>query len=132
MDLNFAWLTQKTEDPKSNKGNLTFLTHTHSKYDYFTGFSLLSSKKIGTPPPSSNYALFIWSYIVRTNSKPLILSLRSLLWYKNQSIDLQSRFLYHTNLRYERVNDFIFYAKWLVLNPQNQSIIFSYVLTNEK
>ena len=24
MDENLAWLTQKTEDPKSNKGNLTF------------------------------------------------------------------------------------------------------------
>ena len=27
LDKNLAWLTQKTEDPKSNKGNLTFLTH---------------------------------------------------------------------------------------------------------
>ena len=24
---NLAWLTQNTEDPKSNKGNLTFPTH---------------------------------------------------------------------------------------------------------
>ena len=28
MDENLAWLTQNTEDPKSNKGNLTFPTHT--------------------------------------------------------------------------------------------------------
>ena len=26
LDKNLAWLTQKTEDPKSNKGNLTFPT----------------------------------------------------------------------------------------------------------
>ena len=28
LDVNLAWLTQKTEDPKNNKGNLTFPTHT--------------------------------------------------------------------------------------------------------
>ena len=28
MDENLEWLTQNTEDPKSNKGNLTFPTHT--------------------------------------------------------------------------------------------------------
>ena len=28
LDENLAWLVQKTEDPKSNKGNLTFPTHT--------------------------------------------------------------------------------------------------------
>ena len=28
MDENFEWLTQNTEDSKSNKGNLTFPTHT--------------------------------------------------------------------------------------------------------
>ena len=28
MDDNLEWLTQKTEDSKSNKGNLTFPTHT--------------------------------------------------------------------------------------------------------
>ena len=28
LDENLAWLTQKTEDPKSNKGNLTFPTYT--------------------------------------------------------------------------------------------------------
>ena len=27
MDENLEWLTQNTEDPKSNKGNLTFPTH---------------------------------------------------------------------------------------------------------
>ena len=27
MDENFEWLTQNTEDSKSNKGNLTFPTH---------------------------------------------------------------------------------------------------------
>ena len=33
MDENLEWLTQNTEDLKSNKGNLTFPTHTHSKCD---------------------------------------------------------------------------------------------------
>ena len=28
MDKNLEWLTQNTEDTKSNKGNLTFPTHT--------------------------------------------------------------------------------------------------------
>ena len=27
LDENFAWLTQKTENPKSNKVNLTFAIH---------------------------------------------------------------------------------------------------------
>ena len=27
LDQNLAWLTQKTEEPKSNKGNLTFPSH---------------------------------------------------------------------------------------------------------
>ena len=33
-------------------------------------------------------------------------------------------FLYDKNLRYEKVNDFILYDTWLVLNSQNQSMIF--------
>ena len=28
MDENPEWLTQNTEDPKSNEGNLNFPTHT--------------------------------------------------------------------------------------------------------
>ena len=28
LDKNLAWLTQKTEDPKSNKRKLTFPPHT--------------------------------------------------------------------------------------------------------
>ena len=28
LDQNLAWLTQKTEEPKSNKGNLTFPSYT--------------------------------------------------------------------------------------------------------
>ena len=27
LDENLAWPTQKTKDPESNKGNLTFPTH---------------------------------------------------------------------------------------------------------
>ena len=28
LDENLTWLTRKTEDPRSNKGNLTFPSHT--------------------------------------------------------------------------------------------------------
>ena len=28
LDENLEWLTQKTEDPKRNKGNITFPSHT--------------------------------------------------------------------------------------------------------
>ena len=28
LDQNLAWLTRKTEDPKGNKGDLTFPSHT--------------------------------------------------------------------------------------------------------
>ena len=34
MDEKLEWLTQKTEDPKSNKGNLTYFPSTHSKCDW--------------------------------------------------------------------------------------------------
>ena len=65
LDENLAWLTQKTEDPKSNKGNLTFPPHTVNMTELnckviengypspspFLGLSLLSSKKIVSPPP---------------------------------------------------------------------------------
>ena len=27
LDKNFAWVTQKTEEPKDNKGNFTFPIH---------------------------------------------------------------------------------------------------------
>ena len=33
MYENLEWLTQNTEDPKSNKGNLTPPPQTHSKCD---------------------------------------------------------------------------------------------------
>ena len=68
MDQSLAWLTQKTEEPKSNKGKPTFPSH--SKYDLTvnpvsippflhqlppTGLSPLCSKKFCThlvaPPP---------------------------------------------------------------------------------
>ena len=35
LDENLAWQTQKTEDPKSNKGNLTFPTHTHKNLSLY-------------------------------------------------------------------------------------------------
>ena len=48
MDQNLAWLTQKTEDPKSNKGNLTFPPHTVNMIE------LLSTEKVATPPISTS------------------------------------------------------------------------------
>ena len=75
LDENHPWLTQKTEDPTSNKGNLTF---PHTQYinvielnckvikkvaipsppiststppPPFSGLSPLSRKKFRTPPP---------------------------------------------------------------------------------
>ena len=72
MDENLEWLTQNTEDSKSNKGNLTFLTHrvnvtklqSNKKVatlphfyinspPFFSGLSPLSSKKFCTSPSDS-------------------------------------------------------------------------------
>ena len=76
MDENLEWLTQNTEDPKSNKGNLNFPTHVivnvielsvmkvtkkwqpHHFYinpppPPFSGLSPLSSKKFHTRPCDS-------------------------------------------------------------------------------
>ena len=44
MDQNLAWLTQKTEHPKSNNENLTFPTHTVNM------IQLWSNKKVAIPP----------------------------------------------------------------------------------
>ena len=67
LDQNLAWLTQKTKEPKSNKENFTFLSHTVNMIELqsnkkvatplfllqppppFTGLSPLSSKKSCTP-----------------------------------------------------------------------------------
>ena len=50
LDDNLAWLTQKTEDPKSNKGNLGFPPHTANVIE-------LNCKVIesGNPPPPHFY-----------------------------------------------------------------------------
>ena len=48
MDENLEWLTQKTEDLKSNKGNLT-PPHTHTHTVNVT--ELQSNKKMTTPTP---------------------------------------------------------------------------------
>ena len=45
MDENLAWLTQNTEDPKSNKGKLTSPPHTVNVIE------LQYNKKVATPPP---------------------------------------------------------------------------------
>ena len=59
MDENLEWLTQNTEDLKSNKGNLTPPlppTHTHQPLPHFSGFSPLSSKTFRTSAPiESNF-----------------------------------------------------------------------------
>ena len=76
LDDNLAGLTQKTEDPKSNKGNLTFPTHTVNVIELnckiikkvaippflhqppsFSGLSCLSSKKFRTPPSQVTQSL---------------------------------------------------------------------------
>ena len=81
LDENLAWLTQKTEDPKSNKGNLTSPPHTVNVIELnckviesgnppiststpspFLGLSLLSSKKNCTPPPPPSDSIFGRSY----------------------------------------------------------------------
>ena len=58
LDENLAWLTQKTEDPKSNKGNLTFPSHEVNL------IKLQSSKKVATSiststPPFNVYPPFL-------------------------------------------------------------------------
>ena len=57
MDENLAWLTQNTEDAKSNKGNLIFSTHTVNVIE------LSSNKKVATShfytnPPFQVYPPF--------------------------------------------------------------------------
>ena len=47
MDENLAWLTQKTEDLKSNKGNLTSPPHTVNVIE----LNCKVIKKVATPPP---------------------------------------------------------------------------------
>ena len=49
LDENLAWLTQKTEDLKSNKGNLTFLPHTVNVIE----LNCKIIKKVAPPPPFS-------------------------------------------------------------------------------
>ena len=47
LDENLAWLTQKTEDLKSNKGNLTFPPHTINVIE-------LNCKVLNNPPTFSD------------------------------------------------------------------------------
>ena len=59
LDDNLAWLTQKTEDPKSNKGNLSFPPHTVNVIE-------LNCKvtESGNPPPiSTSIPLPIFRFI---------------------------------------------------------------------
>ena len=58
MDDNLEWLTQKTEDSISNKGNLTFPTHAVNVIE------LSGNKKVATPhfyinPPFQIYPPFL-------------------------------------------------------------------------
>ena len=50
LDDNLAWLTQKTEDPKSNKGNLSFPPHTVNVIE--RNCKVIES---GNPPPPHFY-----------------------------------------------------------------------------
>ena len=45
LDENLAWLTEKTEDPKSNKGNLNFLPQTVNVIE----LNCKVIKKVATP-----------------------------------------------------------------------------------
>ena len=47
LNENLAWLTQKTEDPKSNKGNLTSPPHIVNVIE----LNCKVIKKVATPPP---------------------------------------------------------------------------------
>ena len=49
LDENLPWLTQKTEDPKSNKANLTFSPDTINVIE----LNCKIIKKVATPPPFS-------------------------------------------------------------------------------
>ena len=51
LDENLPWLTQKTEDPKSNKGNLTFPPNTVNVNE----LNCKVIKKVATPSPSPNF-----------------------------------------------------------------------------
>ena len=46
LDESLPWLTQKTEDPKSNKGNITFSPHTVNVIE----LNCKVIKKVATPP----------------------------------------------------------------------------------
>ena len=59
LDKNLAWLTQKTEDPKSNKGNLTFPPHT-------VNMTELNCKVLNNSPPSSSDLFPLSSKRIRT------------------------------------------------------------------
>ena len=47
LDESLPWLTQKTEDPKSNKGNITFSPHTVNVIE----LNCKVIKKVATLPP---------------------------------------------------------------------------------
>ena len=56
MNENLAWLTKKSEDLKSNKGNVTFPTH--SKCDW-----TVKKLKVATLPPISTSTTTLFRFI---------------------------------------------------------------------
>ena len=59
MDENLEWLTQKTEDSKSNKGNLTFPTHTVNVIELSGNKKVTTPPFLHQPPPFRIYPLFL-------------------------------------------------------------------------
>ena len=50
MDENLAWLTEKTEDPKSNKRNLTFTTQKFCPPQFDSNDSIFGRSYLPPPP----------------------------------------------------------------------------------
>ena len=68
MDENLEWLTQNTEDPKSNKRKLTFTTHTVNVIE------LKSNKKLAPPISTSTPPFQVYPHFLAKNfiSPPLV------------------------------------------------------------
>ena len=64
LNENLAWLTEKTEDPKSNKGNPPPpFHHKHTHKHTVNRIELQSNKKVATSPPN------IWKFLPPFNNK---------------------------------------------------------------
>ena len=71
MDDNLEWLTQKTEDLKSNKGNLAFPTHTVNEIE------LSGNKKVAIPPFLHDPPFQIYPALIRRGGGGGVPTMRS-------------------------------------------------------